>query len=331
MNLEPITLDKNKPMLFHEKIVNLSQIDMDDDSFRITTEQKFDNLVVSIEHLGLLNLPLLLEKETGYAIISGFRRIEACRRLNWFELRARVFDSDSDQFDCVKYAITDNAFQRPLNIIEKSKCFIMLSGFYKDFDSLAEALPILGLSEHPSMIQKIQTIYNMPEPLKNSVFSNTIALTMALELAELPMADAEGLVSLFNALKLSLNKQREILTMVKEIAIRENLSVVEVLNAPHLKNILENKDLDKNQKARKIRLQLKQRRFPAMTTAEQNFQKHLKKLSLGKGMELIPPANFESSTYTLKLAFNNMKDLKNQKTAFDVFIENPHIKKIVSG
>jgi ParB family chromosome partitioning protein len=331
MNLEPFGLGKDKPMRFNENIVNLSQIDMDDDSFRITTEQDLDNLMASINHLGLLNLPLLLEKETGYSIISGFRRIEACRCLNWSALRARVFGSDTDKFYCIKYAITDNTFQRPLNIIEKSKCFNLLSGFFKDFDSLAEALPRLGLSEHPSMIQKIQTVYDMPESLKNSVLSNTVALAMALELAALKMADTEGLVSLFNALKLSLNKQREILTMVKEIAIRENLSIIQVLEAPYLKSILENKNLDKNQKARKIRIQLKHRRFPAITTAEQNFQEHLEKLKLGKGMELIPPANFEGSTYTLKLVFNNMKDLINQKTAFDVFIENPHLKKILYG
>jgi len=318
-------------MCFREQIVDLSRIDIDDDSFRITTEKKNDGLIVSIKNLGLLNLPLLLEKETGYTIISGFRRIDACRRLNWLELRAKVLDSDTDRFNCVKYAIMDNAFQRPLNIIEKSKCFMMLSGFYKDIDSLAEALPVLGLSEHPSMIKKIQTVYDISESLQNSILSNTITLAMALELAELAMDDAEGLITLFNALKLSLNKQREILTQVKEIAIREDIPVTQVLDVPQLKNILENKDLDKNLKARKIRIYLKQRRFPAITASEQSFQEHLKKLNLVKGLELIPPANFEGSTYTLKLTFNSLKELKNLKATLDVFIENPHLKKIVSG
>jgi hypothetical protein len=318
-------------MCFREKIVNLTQIDTDDDSFRITTEQKVDELISSIKHLGLLNFPLLLEKDPGYTIISGFRRIEACRRLNWSELKARVLGSETDRFKCVKYAITDNTFQRPLNIIEKSKCIIRLSGFYKDIDALAEALPVLGLSEHPAMIKKIKTVHYMPESLQNSILSNTISLSMALELAGLSMDDAESFVNLFNALKLSLNKQREILTMVKEIAIREDISVMQVLEASHLKNILNNEDLDKNQKARKIRIYLKQRRFPAITAAEKSFQKHLKKLNTGKGMELIPPVNFESSTYTLKLTFNNMTDLEGLKTTLDAFIENPHLKKIISG
>ena len=316
-------------MCFKEKIINLSLIDIDDDSFRITTEQKIDDLMVSIKHLGLMNLPLLLEKETGYTVIAGFRRIEACRRLHWLELGARILDSNTDRFKCVRYAIADNSFQRPLNIIEKSKCFMMLSGFFKDINSLAEALPILGLSEHPSMIKKIKTVYEMPESLQNSILFNTIALAMALELAELSMVDADGLVGLFDGLKLSLNKQREVLTMVKEIAIREDISIIQVLDAPHLKNILENKDLDKNQKARKIRTYLKRRRFPAIAAAEQSFQNHLQKLTLGKSMELMPPVNFETPTYTLKVTFNNLKELKNLKTSLDAFIEHPHLKEII--
>jgi len=319
-----------EPMNPAPKIVDLSRIDFDDDAFLITTGKKRDDLMGSIKYLGLLNPPVLLEKETGYTIISGFRRVEACRRLNRFELSARVLDSDTDRFKCVTYAVADNAFQRPLNIIEKSRCFSMLSGYYKSIDSLAEALPILGLSEHPSMIKKIKVVYDMTELLQNSLLSNTIALATALELVELSKADAQGLISLFNALSLSLNKQREILTMVKEIAVREDKSITQVLDASHLKNILMDKDLDKNQKARKIRIYLKQRRFPAIATAEQSFQQHLKKLNLGKGMELIPPVNFEGSTYTLKLTFNHLNELKKLKNTLDIFTENPHLKKIVS-
>ena len=323
-NPEPIS------MCFREKIVDPCRIDLHDESFHITTEKQLDDLIVSIKHLGVLNPPVLLEKETGYTIISGFRRVEACQRLNWSELRARVLDSDTDRFKCVKYAVADNAFQRPLNIIEKSKCFNMLYGFYKDIDSLAEALPALGFSEQPAMIKKIKTIYDMPESLQSGLLSNTIALAVALALAEWSSADAQKLISLFNALNLSLNKQREILTMVREIATREDVSVLQVLDSPHLKNILNNRNLDKNQKARKIRKYLKLRRFPAITAAEQSFQKHIKKLNLGKGMEFVPPVNFEGSTYTLKLTFNTLKELENLKTTLGVFIENPHLKKIVS-
>ncbi|MGB2690227.1 MAG: ParB/RepB/Spo0J family partition protein [Desulfobacterales bacterium] len=318
-----------QPMRFREKIVNLSQIDFSDDAFRITTEKQVDDLMRSINHVGIMHLPLLLKKETTYTIVCGFRRIEACRRLNWFKLEAMILEADTMRLKCIKYAITDNAFQRPLNLIEKSRSIKMLSDFLKDINRLSEELSVLGLSEHPSMIKKLKGICHLPEPLQNSILSNTISLSMLLELAGMSWDDAKDFITLFNTLKLSLNKQREIVTMVKEIAIREDKSILQVIEESHLKKILMNEDLDKNQKAHNIRIYLKQRRFPSIAVIEKSYEKYRQKLNLKSGFKLIPPINFESSTYTLQLSFNNMTQLKGLKTAFDAFMENPSLKKIV--
>ncbi len=318
-----------QPMRFREKIVNLSQIDFSDDAFRITTEKQVDDLMRSINHVGIMHLPLLLKKETTYTIVCGFRRIEACRRLNWFKLEAMILEADTMMLKCIKYAITDNAFQRPLNLIEKSRSIEMLFDFFKDINRLSEELSVLGLSEHPSMIKKLKGICHLPEPLQNSILSNTISLSMLLELAGMSWDDAKDFITLFNTLKLSLNKQREIVTMVKEIAIREDKSILQVIEESHLKKILMNEDLDKNQKAHNIRIYLKQRRFPSIAVIEKSYEKYRQKLNLKSGFKLIPPINFESSTYTLQLSFNNMTQLKGLKTAFDALMENPSLKKIV--
>ncbi|MCJ7540672.1 MAG: ParB/RepB/Spo0J family partition protein [Desulfobacterales bacterium] len=318
-----------QPMRFREKIVNLSQIDFSDDAFRITTEKQVDDLMRSINHVGIMHLPLLLKKETTYTIVCGFRRIEACRRLNWFKLEAMILEADTMRLKCIKYAITDNAFQRPLNLIEKSRSIEMLFDFFKDINRLSEELSVLGLSEHPSMIKKLKGICHLPKPLQNSILSNTISLSMLLELAGMSWDDAKDFITLFNTLKLSLNKQREIVTMVKEIAIREDKSILQVIEESHLKKILMNEDLDKNQKAHNIRIYLKQRRFPSIAVIEKSYEKYRQKLNLKSGFKLIPPINFESSTYTLQLSFNNMTQLKGLKTAFDAIMENPSLKKIV--
>ena len=316
-------------MRFREKIVNLSQIDFSDDAFRITTEKQVDDLMYSINHVGILHLPLLLKKDATYTIICGFRRIEACRRLNWSKLEAMILEADTMRLKCIKYAITDNAFQRPLNLIEKSRSIEMLSDFFKDINRLSEELSVLGLSEHPSMIKKLKGICHLPEPLQNSILSNTISLAMVLELAGMSEDDAKGFIKYFNTLKLSLNKQREIVTMVKEIAMREDKSILQVIEESHLKKILMNEDLDKKQKAHNIRIYLKQRRFPTIANIEKSYEKYRQKLNLEKGFKLIPPINFESPTYTLQLSFSNMTQLKSLKTAFDALVENPYLKKIV--
>lgn len=316
-------------MRYRLKIVDLSEIDLGDDAFRITTERQVDDLMHSINHVGILHHPLLLKKEATYTIICGFRRIEACRRLNWSELEAMILGPDTMRLKCIKYAITDNAFQRPLNLIEKSRSIGMLSDFFKDINSLSEELSLLGLFEHPSMIKKLKGICHLPELFQNSILSNTISLAMVLELAGMSEDDAKGFIKLFNTLKLSLNTQREIVTLIKEIAIREDKSILQIIEESHLNKILTNEDLDKNQRAHKIRIYLKQRRFPTIAVIEKSYEKYHQKLNLERGFKLIPPTNFESPTHTLQLSFNNMTQLKGLKTAFEALMENPYLKKMV--
>jgi hypothetical protein len=179
------------------------------------------------------------------------------------------------------------------------------------------------------MIKKIKGVCHFPDPLQNSILSDTISLTMALELARMPWDDAKGFVELFNTLKLSLNKQREIVTLVKEISIREDTSIIQVLEEPYLKKVLTDENLDKNQRTHKVRIYLKQRRFPSIAEVERSFEKYRKKLNLGKHIKLIPPNNFESPTYTLNITFKTLKDLKDLETAFNTLIDNPFLKKII--
>jgi ParB family chromosome partitioning protein len=316
-------------MRFKQKIVKLSLIDSNDDSFRITTQINIDHLMVSIDNVGVLNLPLLIEKNSGYKIVCGFRRIEACRRLGWTDVEARILDSDTKRLECIKYAITDNSLQRPLNLIEQSRSINMLYGFFKDVGALGKSLSVMGLPDNPSIIKKIKELYHLPKFVQSGILSNTISLAMALELGRLQLEAGEFLAKLFQTLTLSLNKQREILSLVKEISLREDISILKVLENDNLQKILTHKNLDRNQKIREIRIYLKQRRFPFITAAEKEFEKHVKKLKLGSETKLIPPDNFEGTTYTLKLFFKNLIELKDRKASFDALIKNPSLNKIL--
>ncbi|MCK4860164.1 MAG: ParB N-terminal domain-containing protein, partial [Candidatus Omnitrophica bacterium] len=284
-------------MRFKQKIAKLSLIDSNDDSFRITTQINIDHLMASIDNVGVLNLPLLIEKNSGYKIVCGFRRIEACRRLGWTDVEVRILDSDTKRLECIKYAIADNSLQRPLNLIEQSRSINMLYGFFKDVSALGKSLSVMGLPDNPSIIKKIKELYHLPKFVQSGILSNTISLAMALELGRLQIEAGECLAKLFQTLTLSLNKQREILSLVKEISLREDISILKVLENDILQKILTNKNLDRNQKIREIRIYLKQRRFPVITAAEKEFEKHVKKLKLGSGTKLIPPDNFEGTTY----------------------------------
>jgi len=314
--------------IFCQSSINLASIDLEDNTFRITTDTRIEDLILSIKSVGLLNPPILIKKTSGLQIISGFRRISACLSLGMAQIPARILDSDRKKLECAKLAITENSLQRTLNLIEQSRSFYMLSGFYKDNDHLAWTASALGLPDNPSIINKVKKICKLPHDIQNGVLSNTISLAMALELEMLEKDEGAALAILFDNLKLSLNKQREIINHIKEIAIIDNISILNLLTKSHLREIADDNDLDKNQKINKIRLYLKQRRFPEITRAEKELELKIKNLKLSSNMKLIPPKNFEASTYSLILQFASMEQLRENKTALEKIIQNPILKGI---
>ena len=315
--------------LAHFQSITLSGINLHDDTFRITTRTDVNDLMESIQHDGLITPPLLIKKDSAFIIVCGFRRITACLKLNWKEITARILKPDISTLDCLRLAIAENALQRSLNLIETSRCLQKLSLFITNIRQLAESASSLGLPDNPSIIGKIKSLSLLPRPIQSSILAETISLAMASELESLEADIAIAFTRLFDQLKIGLNKQKEIVTLVKEIARREGLSPQDVMEDKHFIEIMTHRDLDRGQKSRKLRSYLRERRFPRIAEFEKNFEIHRKNLNLGNSIKLIPPKEFEAAIYGLNMTFTNLEHLKTLQTRLNTIIQQPDFKKIL--
>jgi len=316
-------------MYFELKNVALSRIDSEDHTYRITTALAIERLALSVEKVGLITPPILVQKKTKYRIVSGFRRVAACREIGWSAIDARILAADTAPLDSVRLAIADNSFHGSLNLIELSRAFHMLSALIDNERSLLQTASALGLPEDPSFVEKIKKIYHLSQAVQSCILSDTISLPIALELSGLDPEAEVHFVALFEQLKLGLNRQREIITLVKEIAKREDTTIKRVIQDEYLQENLNNANMDRGQKTEKIRSYLRSRRFPAIAKAEGEFENEVNELKLGSGLKLIPPKNFEDSTYTFVLRFQNPEELKARFTHLGSVIQNPHLNKIL--
>jgi ParB-like chromosome segregation protein Spo0J len=311
--------------------VPLNRIDTADATYHITTRTDVDDLLASIRNVGLLNLPILMANGGSFIVVSGFRRIAACGRLDTSEIRARVLESDLNPLECLRIAIADNAFQRPLDLLETSRALHRLSLHFQSVRRLAESTASLGLPSNPSVIKKIRDLCLLPESLQSAIMDDAISLSMAMELKDLPLACAEAFAQLFVELKLSLNKQREIVTLVKDIARREGISEQTLLEERQLEDVVLNRDRDRGLRTREIRKYLRQRRYPQIIKAETQFENQRKQLNLGNDIKLISPKNFEGTTYAINMTFSSIAQLESLSTRLDQLIKNPVLKHIVEG
>ncbi len=308
--------------------VMLSEVDLTDNTFRITTCTDRDRLALSIQKLGLMHPPILKYNSPGYVIVCGFRRVAACMSLGWEKVPARILKKNADPFELVQLAVADNVLQRPLNLLETSRAVNLLAAVCTDQKQLKRTSRDLGLPSNPSETAKVEKICRLPVKIQDGILAGIINMSMALELGRLDPEVGEGLVELFGQLKVGLNRQRELLFLLKEIAGREDSSVSQLIAEKTLQNILQNAELDRAVKRQKIRTYLRRRRFPSISQAEEKYDKLVKRLKLGNNINLIPPKDFEGMSYIITLRFDNREELNNLKEKFEKIIHHPRFDKI---
>jgi hypothetical protein len=312
------------------RLIPLADIDPRDERFRITTRRDRDDLHLSIGRLGLRAAPLVLPGAAGFIIVSGFRRIDACQGLGWDSIRARVLQQASP-YQCALKAIAANSLVRPLNLIEISRALRLLDRYAPDGQAPPEDTAALGLPTHAGLAARLKTLCRLPAEVQDAVLEEAVSFAMACEIGRMEEGLAVTFARLFRQLKTSLNKQREIVTQVAEIARREGIDPRHVLAEDRLSRMLDAQDLDRNQKTQRIRRLLRQRRFPALVAAEDKFHALRQRLKLGDNLQLAPPRDFEGTRFTLTLNFESLEEVGRLRVKLDELVDHPDFKTLLTG
>ncbi|HIJ56882.1 MAG TPA: ParB N-terminal domain-containing protein [Deltaproteobacteria bacterium] len=319
-------------MEYKAETVTIDQIDENDLTYRITTQTNNDDLAASIKEIGVLNSPIIEKRDADahFIILSGFRRINACKALKVRQIKARIASSKLTQLDRAKIAISENSFQRALNPIETSRALNLLSGLMDNKDRLSKTASRFALPGNPKLIDSIMQLTVLPDPIQQTVISGTVGLPVALHLGKMEKTVALMLLEIFENLKFSLNKQRELILFSEEISQREDKALIDVLKDPRIDAIINNKDMDRSQKGRELRRYLKQRRFPELSHAESVFEKEKKALKLENQIRFQPPLHFEGETYTFQFQFRTVREYKKRLETLNRLVDHASFTKIMT-
>lgn len=317
-------------MCYEQRNIKISSIEIENQKFKITTRKNIHSLIQSMNRIGLINPIVVLCQKNGFIVIGGFHRLEAAMALGWSKIRASVLPSTTPLTDCVRISISDNSFQRSLNLIEISKALALLKKTFITPEAMEAEVDSLNLPGGMHYLKKVEPLCRMPQSVQDGILSDSISLPTAWQLSRMPENEAVAFASIFAQLNCSLNKQREIITLVKEISIRESKSMVQLLMEDSIKHIVFDNNLDKNQKTRQLRFNLRKRRYPTIVESEENFYTQVQTLGLGERFKLIPPQDFEGDTYRLTLDFKSLQELKEHQKKLDHIIANPILRKIIS-
>jgi hypothetical protein len=320
-------------MQYDDQVVSLSEIDTTDDTCCLSLRTDPSSLVGFIQAVGLISPPVLRHKNgSTYSIVCGFRRVEACGALGWQKIHARVLAGDFSELDLLKLAILDNRSHRPLNVIEQARGIQKLSPHIPAKKRLEVSSSLLGFPSNRKVYQKISALGRLPKVVQAGLLDETLSFEAGADLSSLFPEEALAFFDVLRGLKLSQNKQREIIRLVQEISAREDLQSAEILQCKDIRAIVDSPELNRNEKGALLRAYLRMRRFPTVVKTEERFLKELKALKLNNEyIHITPPPHFEGNSYTLRMTFRNLKDFDKGLQALNATGRNPALKRLLNG
>ena len=322
--------NKRRPMLAGSAVIELRKVDFSDSTYRITTRTAVADLIESIERFGVLVPPLVKPVGDRFKIISGFLRLEACRQLGVETTGVRLVAADCPDLVCAHCAIAENGLQRRLNPLETARAVALLATTVPEKKRLPAEAIAAGLTDNPDMIAKLLQVVKLPEAVQAHLAEGAIGMAMALALGRETAEFGTKCAGIFGDLRIGLNRQREILLLLSEIATRDDVLPLDIIEHDAIAEILSDADLDRPLKVNRIRDWLYHRRYPNLASAEDTFAERRSRLKLGKDIQLKAPRNFESDRYTISIQFSSVEDIRALLKRIERISDDSNMKAILS-
>lgn len=106
-------------------------------------------------------------------------------------------------------------------------------------------------------------------------------------------------------LKLSFNMRRELIDLITEIAMRDNMSCIEVFDSMNITSIANNSKITAPDRIKRIKEALSEKRYPSFHKTLKAYEMELKKLNLDKSLKIIHRPFFEGNEIKVEFKYNN--------------------------
>ncbi len=288
--------------------VSLTQIDLEDTTFLITFMPDLNPLLASIQLVGLLKPLLLRERGDGrYQLICGFKRAEALRHLSIAEAEAFIYPQGAlDDLHALLLALGHNLL-RPLNLMEKAQALGKLISFGVGQRVVIDRyLPLLGLQPNIRVLKQVTGLLELERKLQEYLVGKELSLSASILFLHLDAEDQGAVLPLLEALRPGENRVKEIITFLREVSLRDGVSIPSLLAKREIEEIITDQQNPRPQRLERLRKALKEMRFPRLTVMEKRFAGYKRSLSLPPQISLQPPAFFEGDQFRMELRFKDL-------------------------
>ncbi|MGH7845555.1 MAG: hypothetical protein ACREQW_10355 [Candidatus Binatia bacterium] len=129
-------------------------------------------------------------------------------------------------------------------------------------------------------------------------------------LASLAQGDQHAFMGIVGALGASENHARDLLDWLQEIALRDGITMKDVLAQEALDAIVTDPRLGRNDKLKRVKQELRKMRFPRLSRIETEITKRIQALKLKPQAQVAVPVGLEGGFLTLQLKARSYQELR---------------------
>ncbi|NOY77548.1 MAG: ParB N-terminal domain-containing protein [Calditrichaeota bacterium] len=312
--------------------LSIDSIDNTDDFYRMSYFRDVSALRDSLQAVGQLQ-PLRVEAldDGRLRVISGFRRLEAARKLGWQALWVdAISGTPEDRFVWFRQTLFENLSLRSFNWVEKAFVVQKLRDQFEisEAELLKKWFPTLGIGQNRKWLNWLLAIPGYEPPVQKAIAADALTFDLFEYLPALDGKSRLAMVRLFQSLNLGKNRQKEFFALLRDVALLEKSTLAELLQREEITQILGDESISLGQKTQRVRERLRRWRYPNLTKTEVRFRDILRGLRLPPGIQLRPPQNFEGDKFRLEFQFRTPEEFARTVAKLQAISESDQLQEL---
>lgn len=263
---------------------------------------------------GIIHPPLVLaDSAETFTVISGAKRLEFARKLSGpSPLYCMVLAKDTPPLLILNLLLADQSVTSNISLAEKARFVEIACRLLNIEDVVSTYQKKLQLRPGRSTISDLLKILQQDQIIIKEIHAGRLQNRMVLEILSLPVeSDKLALVDLFKTCGMGDSKQKRFFTLIRDIALREGLTISSYLQQEKIRAILDHEEMNVPQKIHHLGDLLQQEINPSYSLAERDFVKQVKELHLPINYSISHSPSFERDEITLSITFKDIAACKN--------------------
>jgi ParB/RepB/Spo0J family partition protein len=291
--------------------IPLRKINLRDTRFRISYPAHDGRLLASIGKVGIIQ-PVVLLEGPPLIIVTGFRRVEAAKRLGLKEIPAVT--AKINEKEGLSFAIDDN-IHRGLNIIEKAHALrkMVSMGFLES--EIFEVMTLFSLGSHEKILTHLISIADAEEPLKHFIIEHSLSMKNIEYMLWFEKEERKKIMTALAATRLTDSYLREILEMIHLMKIKKGRFIGGILKYAG--------------NAQELRARLKKIIYPRLSSLEKKLEKIRKTSAMPPALDIRVDPFFEKEYIDITLRVKSEKETKALLEKLDEVLQKGHIRSIL--